>query len=173
MTADAQSLWGEAIAWLEEHYQDYRFFAERDVVWTVQRFLDGELEDPGAHLRVFNDYPMLRGKRRSISADLALIGDDGTVELAAEFKYEPSHSRPDILPGKLPVVFWGEYGVGKDVARVSEFVAKGVAKEAHSVFIDEGGYFRNRPAHPGSRWVHWRSGPWVLLSHSVAGGAAQ
>ncbi len=167
MTSQAGSVWSEAIAWLEAHYEDFTFFAERDVVWTVQCFLTERLRDCGMPYRVFNDHPILPGPRRSISCDLAIVGQDGTVELAAELKYEPSHSRADILAGKLPVVFWGKEGVGKDVARISEFVARGVAKEGYAVFVDEGGYFRKRAAHPGSQWIQWSSGPWILISHVV------
>jgi len=38
-------------------------------------------------------------------ADLALVSPDGPVVVAAEFKYEPSHRRADILRTKFPVVF--------------------------------------------------------------------
>jgi len=165
MTTDARSMWGEAIAWLEEHYKEFTFFAERDVVWTVQCFLIERLRDCGLAYQVFNDYPILPGSRRSISCDLAIVSQDGTVELATEFKYEPWHTRTDILPGKLPVVYWGKEGVGKDVLRIGEFVAKGVAKEGYAVFVDEGGYFRKRAPHPGSEWTQWSSGPWALISH--------
>jgi hypothetical protein len=81
-----------------------------------------------------------------------------TVLVAAEFKYEPSHSRPEFhaLPtNKFPIVDWGNEGVAKDISRIREFVELGGARIAFAVFIDEGRYFRHRPAHPGSEWHDW------------------
>jgi hypothetical protein len=54
---------------------------------------------------------------------------DNLVEVAAEFKYEPSHKRKyntsqgnvgDIWHTKFgpTVVFWGDDGVGKDIKRI-------------------------------------------------------
>lgn len=121
---------------------------------------------------------LLPGPRRARSADL-VIRDEGSKEVlvAAEFKYEPSHRRAEILaqPGKLPVVFWGSDGVAKDVARIQEFVQAGAACQAFAVFIDEGSYFRHRPAHPGSAWLDWKSSrpsspsPSVLWARSPPG----
>ena len=83
--------------------------------------------------------------------------------MAAEFKYEPSHTRKysDILPTKLPVVFWAD-GVGKDMERIREFVSKGGAEVAYLVFIDEGGYFRRREPFSGSEWIDWQNGVSLL-----------
>jgi hypothetical protein len=89
-----------------------------------------------------------------------VIGDAGKeILVAAEFKYEPSHHRAEFLAqsGKLPVVFWGADGVAKDVARIQEFVEAGATRMAFAVFIDEGRYFRHRPAHPGTAWDDWAS----------------
>ena len=163
----ATELFEEALKWLRRNYVRFRFFAERDVVWTVQVRLMEAIEQERLPFRVFNDYPMLAGKRRSLSADLAILGQDSLVELAAEFKYEPAHSRDDIQRQKFPVVIWGRSGVGKDVERVQEFVEKGRAEVAYAMLIDEGGYFRNRAPHPGSEWVDWGNGVWVLFSRAV------
>jgi len=118
----ATELFEETLRWLRRNYVRFRFFAERDVVWTVQVRLIEAIEQEQLPFRVFNEYPMLAGKRRSLSADLAILGQDSLVELAAEFKYEPAHSRDDIQRQKLPVVCWGPNGVGKDVERVQRFV---------------------------------------------------
>jgi hypothetical protein len=86
-------------------------------------------------------------------------GGDGQVLVAAEFKYEPSHVRPEFhaQPGKLPVVFWGAEGVAKDVARIRQFVEAGTARSAFAMFTDEGRHFRfrARAPHPGSTWLDW------------------
>lgn len=89
--------------------------------------------------------------------------------VAAEFKYEPSHHRAEILaqPGKLPVVTWGADGVAKDLARIREFVAAGATRMAVAVFIYEGRHFRHRTAHPGSAWLDWDNSPPGGMSPSV------
>jgi hypothetical protein len=115
------------------------------------------IQDRRLPYEVFNDYPMLPGTRRSLSADLVIRKPSGKVLVAAEFKYEPSHSRPEVKghPGKLPVVFWRSEGVAKDIMRIAEFVGQGATETAFALFIDEGGHFRHRPPHPGSDWHDW------------------
>jgi hypothetical protein len=81
-----------------------------------------------------------------------------SVLVAVEFKYEPSHHRSEFftLPtSKFPVVDWGNEGVAKDITRIREFVELGGAQTAFAVFVDEGRYFRHRPAHPSSEWRDW------------------
>lgn len=158
----SSALFEDSIAWLQQHYGDLEFWVERDIVWTLQTHLRQMVVNHGLSWTVFNDYPMLPGSRRSLSVDLAIRDADGEVLVAAEFKYEPSHDRVEFraLPGKLPVVFWGIEGVAKDVVRIREFVEAGKARTAYAVFIDEGRYFRNRPAHPGAEWRDWEpAGP--------------
>ena len=156
----AAKLFWDAIDWLRESYSQHQFFVERDVVWTVQKRLIDEISRQDLPYRVFNDFPVLKGNRRGISADLVLLGAEGTVEVAAEFKYEPSHSleNRDILPGKFPVVEWGIDGVAKDIDRVRNFVEQGAARAAFSLFIDEGDYFSHREPHAGSQWEQWNVG---------------
>ena len=156
--------------WLREHYGEYRFFAERDVVWTVQKHILAVIEEAQLPYRVFNDLTISKG----IRADLAIL-DAGSIEVAVEFKYEPSHSRSterggDIWPTKLDpsVVFWtGAGSVAKDVQRTREYVEQGKAKAAYSLFIDEGGEFRRRNPHPGSEWRDWGEGRWALWSQTT------
>jgi hypothetical protein len=33
----------------------------------------------------------------------------------------------------------------------------GAARAAFAIFVDEGGYFRHRPAHPGATWLDWEA----------------
>ena len=163
----ASELFETSIAWLRDNYSNFRFFQERDLVWTVQTHINEKIEEQELPYQVFNDYPMLSGKRRSLSTDLAILNQNGIVEVAVEFKYEPSHSRSDILPTKFPVVSWGNDGVGKDVERIHNFVDKGVAEVAYSIFIDEGSHFRNRNPHSGSKWLEWNIEPRHLSRVSV------
>lgn len=155
----AVGLFENAILWLQENYGHFRFFAERDIVWTVQTHIIKLIEQQNLTCRIFHNFPVLPGK----TADLAILRQDNSIEVAAEFKYEPSHGRKftDILPTKFPVVFW-EDGVGKDMERISEFVSKGRAEVAYLIFIDEGGYFRWREPFSGSEWIDWRNGVSVL-----------
>ena len=157
------------MAWLREHYGEHRFFAERDIVWTVQKHILGTLEEEQLPYRVFNDLTISKGVR----ADLVILYA-GSIEVAVEFKYEPSHSRStehrgDIWPTKLDpsVVFWiGAGSVAKDVQRTREYVEQGQARTGYSVFIDEGGAFNHRNPHPGSEWLNWGEGRWVLWSQT-------
>ena len=159
-SADPATLFEEAIAWLRESYWSRPFFTERDIVWTVQLRLLEQIRTRSLPFTVHNDYPIadVTSKARRRNADLVILSQSGGVSLVAEFKYEPSHQRTDILRSKLPVVFWGKDGVGKDVARVQEFVDSGIADNGYSLLIDEGSYFRHRSPHPGSEWIDWLPG---------------
>jgi hypothetical protein len=153
----ANQLVEDAIRWLQEHYDEFSFYQERDVVWTMQSHLAAEIRRQGLDLRVWNDYPMFREGRHAQSADLVLQDPAGRVQVAVEFKYEPSHDRLDIQRQKLPVVFWGSEGVAHDVDRIRRFVEDGKAHVAYALFVDEGRYFRHRDPHPGSRWIDWEA----------------
>jgi hypothetical protein len=153
----ASELAEEAIRWLQERYDQFSFYQERDLVWTIQSHLVAEIRRRDLDLRVWNDYPMFRQGRQAESADLVLQAADGTIKVAIEFKYEPSHTRPDIQRRKLPVVFWNSEGVARDIERAQRFVAEGWAEVAYAVFVDEGSHFRHREAHVGSRWIDWQA----------------
>lgn len=159
-----ESLLAEALKWLDESYDRFTFYVERDIVWTIQGKLVNMIKEAHHPYKVYNNYPILRGKRRSISTDLAIIGPDQKVLLAVEFKYEPSHERTDILGDNFPVVSWGQDGIGKDVRRVEEFVKKRRCKCAVSVFVDEGRWLRQREPHEGCKWIDWRSGAAILYT---------
>jgi hypothetical protein len=151
----AVGLFEEVIAWLREHYSEFEFWVERDLVWTVQSHLGQVIKERSLPYSVINDCPMLPSVGRARSADLVIRDAGKSVLVAVEFKYEPSHCRADLPPAKLPVVFWGNDGVAKDIKRIREFVEQGAARVAFAIFIDEGGYFRHRPAHPGAEWRDW------------------
>ncbi len=165
---EAATLFENTMDWLRDAYREHRFFSERDIVWMAQLRLLQEVEQANLRYRVLNDYTLFRGTR----ADLALLNGE-VVEVAAEFKYEPSRARSgEFGPGKFPVVFWtGDGSVAKDVQRVHGYAAQGNAKTAYAVFIDEGGYFRRRDPHPGSEWRDWDNGVSTLWT-KVSGDAA-
>lgn len=173
--SEASRVFEESIEWLRQNYPRFRFYVERDIVWTLQLRMSDLIQARAMPYRVFNDYSILPGNRRSLCADIAILDGQDQVQVAAEFKYEPSHKRTDIWPSKfLPtVVFWGDDGVGKDVKRVHEFVEKGAARAAYAVFIDEGSIFRNRDPYPGSRWMDWTLAGDAFLSVSILWACAE
>ena len=142
-----------AIAWLRDTYDDRRYFVERDLVYAVQNRLWEQIHENRLDWSVFNDYPMLPGPRRSLSADLAIRSGAAEVLLAAEFKFEPAHTRTDLLSHKFPVTGWADSL--KDISRIREFVTAGKAPVAYAVLVDEGRYYRFRPAHEGGEWIDW------------------
>lgn len=126
---------------------------ERDLVYAVQVRLRQQVRERCLDWLIFNDYPMLPGSRRSLSADLVVRARAGDVLVAAEFKFEPAHSRADLLSHKFPVTGWADSL--KDISRIRDFVSAGRAPIAYAVLVDEGRYFRPRPAHGGGEWIDW------------------
>ena len=159
MRDDVVELFRESLTWLRKTWCGHQFFVQRDVVWTLQKHLIDAVAARHLPYRVCHNYTMWKGSRTA----LALVGGDGRVTLAVEFQYEPNHDRADeFTPGKFDpsVVDWND-GVGFGVKRVHEFVAKGLAEGAVSLFFDEGGHFAHRKPHPGSRWD--TAGPFPIL----------
>ncbi len=154
---EAASLFEDAVGWLRDNYTEYEFWVERDVVWTVQTRLRQLIADRQLPYLVLHNCPMPLNARR-VFCDLVIRDMSKSILLAAEFKYEPAHNqRAEFreLPGKRPVVFWGKDGVADDIVRIRQLVEQGSARSGFAVFVDEGGYFRSRAAHPGSAWLDW------------------
>ena len=159
----SSDLFEDAIAWLQENYDNLGFEQERDIVWTLRTQLLGTIRKEALPLQVFTGYRVVPGVRES--ADLVITNEMGRVDVAVEFKYEPAHSRRDLQPAKMnpSVVFWGaapsekSNGVGHDVERIRRFVESGLVEVAYAVFVDEGRHFRHREPFPGSRWVDWEA----------------
>jgi len=152
---EESEIFEDAIRSLRDTYDDRPHFVERDIVYTVQLHLWKLVRERGLDWSIFNDYPMLPGPRRSLSADLAIRSGAGHVLLAAEFKYESAHRRLDLLSHKFPVIGWGD--ALKDISRIREFVTAGKVPVAYAVLVDEGRYFRARDPHPGSEWIDWNA----------------
>jgi len=138
----ALGLFEDSLDWLNQHYKEYRFFTERDIVWTVQVHLMDAIANSLPSHQVHCNYPVLADQCKCL-ADVAVLDNTDTVPLAAEFKYEPDQSRDDTLPSKSPVVLWKE-GVCQDVARGQRYGANHAAEAVVSVFIDEGSCFRRK-----------------------------
>ena len=158
----AHDLFEDALGWLRDTYEEHGFVVERDIVWTVQRRLVSAIGRLGLPYRVLHDVAMLPGVR----ADIVILDARGEVQVAAEFKYEPAHHRPEYPVSKLPVVPGETDGVGRDVRRICDFVDSRTALPAYSIFIDEGGFAHgSHPTpHRGSEWIDWGAGRWLLYS---------
>ena len=183
---EATELFENTMDWLREHYGEYHFFTERDVVWTIQKKLIDEIIRNDLPYFVFNDYTPSKGPR----PDLVILAEDGSVIVNAEFKHEPSEGRrffsrvmrPEVLQGRLQrlrfplkkessigpryrVVSWAN--VEKDIRRAEGYVERGEATAAYAIFIDEGGRFfrlRRKDAPTGSQWRDWGEGRQALWS---------
>ena len=165
---EASVIFEESIDWVKENYEKFYFHKERDIVWTIHKKITEIIKENNLPYKVYDEYPIMPGNRSSIRADLAILKKDfiprqgNTIEVAAEFKYEPDHEREDMLTffydaqgnkkTKFPLVFWKE-GVGKDIDNAREYFSLKLAKTSYSIFIDEGGYFRHNAPFVGSRWV--------------------
>ena len=68
-TSETEVLFRRALDWLREHYSEFVFYVERDIVWTIQTKLNELIKQESLPFRVFNDYPMLPGPTRGLSAD--------------------------------------------------------------------------------------------------------
>ncbi len=151
--SDGPGLFEATLAWLRDSYDERPFYLELDIVYAVQVKLWELVREHSLDWQVFNDYPMLPGSRRALSADIALRDGAGRILVAAEFKFEPDHGRPDLLSHKFPVV--GFESALKDVQRIRQFVEAGSAEVAYAVFVDEGTFFWRREVETGSQWVEW------------------
>ena len=160
---NAAELFESAMHWLRDHYTDYRFFTERDIVWTVQLRLLAEIESRGLPFRVVQEYTILPNVR----TDMVIMERDA-VAVAAEFKYEPDSGRSsnrggDIWHSKFPVIDpWSE--AEKAVERAQSYVTQGRAGAAYAIVIDEGGRHNWRPTPDGCQWRDWGGGRWALWS---------
>ena len=146
-------LFENTMDWLQDHYEDFGFCLERDVAWTVQKYIAREIEASHLPYRIVHEYSR---------ADLVIFHAD-SIAVVIEFKYEPRPSRS--VAGKFPVTEWP--AIVKDIHKNIERVEDGQAKAVYSVFIDEGGYFHERQRAPDrSEWRDWGEGRWVLWSQA-------
>jgi hypothetical protein len=133
------------------------FYFERDIVYTLQSQLVMRVDKERLPFRVYNDYPIIPGPYRSLSADLALVATSKEVLLTAEFKYEPCHRRQDLLKTKLPLTVWTD--IVHDTKRAQQFVQDGRTKVAYAVCIDEGNYLAKRDLSVYEEHLTWSGKP--------------
>ena len=162
----ATTLFENTMKSFRDDYAEHRFSLEHDIVEPVYLYLLQEVRRCNLPYCVDTEHQMLGSKY----ADLVILNDD-RVEVAAEFKYEPSHDRSnEFSAGKFdsPVVSWtgADGSVEEDVRRVNTYVKKGKVTTAYAILIDEGGYFYRRHVSPPrewrSEWRDWGNGVCVL-----------
>lgn len=170
MVQNSWQLLEQALAWLKDNYKSFRFFAERDIVWTLQTHIFREAEIQKLPFKIYDNHKLAGGKQ----VDLAVLNMDNSADTVIEIKYEPDHHRAglDISAGKLnpSKVFWNSRrygGVEPDIDRVRKFVAQGVTKTGFCIFIDEGSHFSWRSSPEGSMWVDWGESPYSKARISV------
>jgi hypothetical protein len=157
----AIQLFDEAILWLKSNYGHFRFFTERDIVWTLQLHLLEDIEKQRLTLMVFENHKM----PNNTHIDLAILEQGtGAMLVGVELKYEPDHARTDIFPGKFPKVFWNSernHGVVQDVERIDNLIDNGNSVLGFVLFIDEGRHHSWRKAPKGSIWDYsWGKSPY-------------
>jgi hypothetical protein len=166
----ASDIFEEALHWIIDNYEKFGFHKERDIAWTMQKKITEIITDNNLPYKVYDEYPIKPGNRRSICVDIAILDKDSipkqgnTIEVAAEFKYEPDHKRDDMLTfyydsqgnkkTKFPLVFWKD-GVGKDIENSRDYFLSNLTKTSYSIFIDEGGYFHLYIPFAGSKWIDY------------------
>lgn len=167
----ASDIFEEALDWIKENYDKFSFHKERDITWTIQKKITEIIKNNDLPYKIYDEYPIKPGSRRSICVDIAILNKDFTpkqgsaIEIATEFKYEPDHKREDMLTfyydsqgkkkTKFPLVFWKD-GVGKDIENARDYFFSKLAKVSYSIFIDEGGYFRSYAPFDGSKWIDFQ-----------------
>ncbi|MBW7572439.1 hypothetical protein [Caproiciproducens faecalis] len=150
---------------IRQNYCNFHFYCERDFVWTVQKYIQNYIGDNRLPYKVFNDFPIESGEKRSKSVDIAVIANNfndkdiligkAQAEFVIEFKFEPSKMRKDdICVHKLPVVEWS--GVLIDIDRIHRFVENRKAKCGVAILIDEFGRHKtSQHILENSTWIDW------------------
>ncbi len=147
----AAMVFEQAMEWLQNYYGVYH--KERDIVLAIRDHLNEVFDERNLRSKARDEFKMPTGK----IADIVIRRlESDEVEVAAEFKYEPSHTRKsEFSQGAFPVTFWDE--IGNDVSKVFKYVADGHARVAYAVFVDEGRYHRWRECPPRSDWKDWEN----------------
>lgn len=147
LAALADALFREGLDWLVQSWPEHGFFVERDVAWTLQRWLARQCTVRAKGLTVRHEHRMAP----RVSADLVIVPQaEETVLLAAELKYEPAKTRTDIAKKKLPVTTWPE--IRRDIERARAYVESGLCDVAYSVLFDEGGRYPDTRIAEPAQW---------------------
>lgn len=163
----AEELFESALSYLEKNYSKETFFTERDLVWTIQKYLIKTISEKKLPFCVISEYRLMPNE----IADLAIMENKLSnikkyqpVNIAIEFKYEPNQIRKDIdIPsGKFPVTDWKEITI--DIDRIENFVYDGKAKIGYAILIDEGGRYKSKPIENKTKLIEWQNGVFSFIT---------
>jgi hypothetical protein len=171
----ALELFCKAMKWVKARYATYGFFAERDIVWTVQKKLLRLVSKASLPYEVINEYRMPPDPTSGQEVLVDLVIFDNTterrntdpVELAVEFKYQWKSDREHVPRGKFPLIVWkGRSSVEEDIQKARRYHDRGLAKSALALLIDEGGHFHKNHKHPPENESVWED--WKISDSSLA-----
>jgi hypothetical protein len=151
----AAIIFEQTMEWLQNNYGIYH--EERNIVLLIRDHLNKAFSEQNQPYKALDEFRMPNGKR----ADIVILRlDSSEVEVAVEFKYEPSHTRQsEFSPGAFPVTSWGE--IVNDVSKVDRYVADGYACVAYAILVDEGRLYHDnhQVPPPQSNWKDWEASP--------------
>lgn len=123
------------------------FYTERDFVWICHKEIQKNISlNNLQQYQIHYEYPVSghnEETEKTYYVDLAIVSEQIKKPiLVIEFKYEPNHSRLDILPSKFPVVSLN--GIFKDLNKI--VAIKKTRPEINWLFVllDEGNHFKDK-----------------------------
>ena len=134
---EAAQLFEDTLTLVLNTFTSHRFVKERDIEWTIYKYLIDRIESQVLPYRVLDGHTMLTHPSK-VSADLVILTPADAVEVAIELKYEPHNKRKDIASGKFPRYDYRE--IVEDVEKIQTYVRQRLAREAYAILIDEGSY---------------------------------
>ena len=129
------------------------FAKEADVVRDAKTRMERTIAEDGLPYLVVREQGISRKR-----ADLAILRADGSILVAAEFKYEPAHTG---AMSSEDVVLWPEVEGDKgDIEKIKKYVGEDGVGVAYAILVDADGRWRRRRPNPpdGSEWVDWGNG---------------
>ncbi len=162
---DAVRIFESALDWLRDHYDDYLFRKEEDVVtvlWGQMVRMAGE-ENLPLVIDYEQNFPVSFGR---LQCDIVVFGPGRKLLLCVEVKYEPARSRPDIVNRALKhsrpehlLPGHGLKGHRCDIERIPYYVQEVGAEIAYAVLVDENSYHFSRMSKEqipgGTSWIKW------------------
>lgn len=164
---DAARLFEAALDWLRDHYNDYLFRREDDVVTVLWGQMVRIAKTTGLPLEIDYETKFVVSCGR-LQCDIVVFDADRKPVLCVEVKYEPARTRPDIAKRALkhsrPEHLLPGHGLKGhlcDIEKIPFYVNEAGAEVGYAVFIDENSYHYSRLEDgrlpKGTRWIQWRA----------------